>query len=85
MFPANNAIFTIRQSGVSTLKMYQMFFRPHFARIFEKEAMPVILDARKSRAEKSHDYRALIVSKSSVLRGLFVSVHMVSINIFPYT
>ena len=38
------------------------------------------------RAVKPHDYRAVMVSKSSVLRGLFVSqrVQMFFADILPY-
>ena len=51
---------------------------------FQKATIPVLLDLRKTPVEKSHDFRAVIVSKSSVLRGLFVSVQMFSYDIFPY-
>ena len=39
---------------------------------------------RKTRAEESHGYRAVIAPKSPVLRGLS-RVQMFFSNIFPYT
>jgi len=52
----------------------------------KKQQPAVILEfcLRKTRAGKSQDYGAVIVSKSSLLSGLFVSVQMFFTNIFPY-
>jgi len=51
----------------------------------KKQQSLVILDSclRKTRAGKAHDYRAVILSKSFVLRFLFASVQMFFIDIFP--
>ena len=60
--------------------------RPLYAdEIWRKTAMPVHFGLLFDEISKPHDYRAVMVSKSSVLRGLFVSqsVQMFFADILP--
>ena len=69
------------ENDVFTLKTHQMFSVRTTPEIFKKA-----FGLRESRSEKPNDYRAVIVSKSSVLRGLYFSqsVQVFFADIFPY-
>ena len=69
------------ENGVFSLKSHQMFY---FRTTSEKFGKAFRL--RKSCAGKPNDYRAVIVSKTDVLRGSFLSqrLQMFFADIFPY-